>query len=163
MHRRGLRPRAIMNLMQELSGFRAKMSIPGDGETDIFEFSRGGKQGGVETPDEFNMLMDDAMDRLVWQWHIADFGFKLDDGSAITHLVWADNVWLVAESPATLQKMVEDLTQAVVSIGLIWKASSLQVMAGGSAAREACPLIAEVAGGTRLEYHQVMSMQFWDR
>ena len=49
---RGASPLLVAAHMRELAGLRATMSIAGAGETLPFAYSKGGKQGGVETPDE---------------------------------------------------------------------------------------------------------------
>ena len=52
---RGLEPPAVGSLLRELSGLRACISIAGAGSCHPFDFQRGGKQGGTETPVEFNI------------------------------------------------------------------------------------------------------------
>eukprot|EP00959_Pyramimonas_sp_CCMP1952_P323177 6762694-Pyramimonas_sp.AAC.1 len=43
-------------LLQELHGLRGRFAIPGAGDTEFFNYERGGKQGGVETPDCWNAI-----------------------------------------------------------------------------------------------------------
>ena len=57
---RGLNAHMIGNLMREISGFGAKTTLPNAASCPWFSFSKGGKQGGVETPDVFNMLIEAA-------------------------------------------------------------------------------------------------------
>ena len=114
----------------------ATISIPGAGSTEPFEFSRPGKQGGIETPDEFNMFMERMMSPLVKRWYERGWGFRLDSGVIVNHLLWADNVWLIAEKKDDLAAMIEELTLAITVSKLAWKASSLEVLAGGLAVNE---------------------------
>ena len=62
---RGLSFWATANLIREVSGFRAKMVIPTAGTTDLFDIVSGGKQGGAETPDEWNAYLEWIMTPLV--------------------------------------------------------------------------------------------------
>ena len=70
------------------------------------------------------------MDKLVMQWEAYGYGFTLEDGYALTHIAWCDNIWLVSERIEDMQIIVQDLTEAVQSFGLTWKISSLEVMSG---------------------------------
>ena len=42
---------------------------------EYFEFCKGGKQGGVETPVEFNMFMESNLEALVLSWQSRGYGF----------------------------------------------------------------------------------------
>ena len=44
--------------MRELLDLRAIVSISGAGRSSAFPYNRGRRQGGQETPDEFNMVSD---------------------------------------------------------------------------------------------------------
>ena len=59
---RGLHPESVACLLRELSGMHADITIPGAGSTPRFPLERGGKQGGVETPDEFNLFIEHIID-----------------------------------------------------------------------------------------------------
>ena len=48
---RGAHPYLVRAVLRELHSIQARIEIPGAGATDLFQFSRGGKQGGTETPD----------------------------------------------------------------------------------------------------------------
>ena len=133
MLQRGLHPMSVLALMRELTGLSATISIPGAGCTDAFEFSRGGKQGGIVTPDEFSMFIEYMMTPIVKRWHARGLGFRFESGVIVTHLLWADNVWLVAEKSEDLALMIQELSLAISLSKLKWKSSSLEVMAGGLA------------------------------
>ena len=60
--RRGLRPETVLTIMRELHGIEGVIKISGAGESEPFDFGRGGKQEGIETPD---LLMEDTMEPLV--------------------------------------------------------------------------------------------------
>ena len=99
--------------MLQLTGVQATMQIAGKGPSKGFAFTSGGKQGGVETPDLFNAVMEYLMKPLAETWTKRKFGIKLINQSLaefVHHLVWADNVWLSAEDMETLQIMFSELT-----------------------------------------------------
>ena len=49
---RGISSQMSAVLLRELSGLQAVMTLPAAGTTQNFSYSKGGKQGGVETPFE---------------------------------------------------------------------------------------------------------------
>ena len=86
------------------------------------------------TPDEWNLLIGYLMEALVKSWRVRRFGFILPDwASWITHVVWADKIWLIAASSEQLHTMTVELTEAVYGAKLKWKTSSLEVLRGGLA------------------------------
>ena len=60
--RRGMHPRLFCVLLRELTSLKGRISIPGAGTAEPFNFASGGKQGGVETPGEWNFLIEHLMD-----------------------------------------------------------------------------------------------------
>ena len=51
-------PLVVFNILRELSFVRARMKVPGCDVSDLYPFLRGGKQGGVDTPDLFNVVIE---------------------------------------------------------------------------------------------------------
>ena len=47
-------------------------------------------------------------------------------GERLAHLVWADNLWLIAEAKAQMQTMVDMTTKAIREAGFEWKKQSLE-------------------------------------
>ena len=110
--------------MLQLTGIQATMQIAGAGPSKGFDFTSGGKQGGVETPDLFNAVMEYLMEPLAESWTKRSFGVKRIDqnlAEPIHHLVWADNVWLLAEDRETLQIMLSELTASIYDARFKWK------------------------------------------
>ena len=94
---------------------------------------RGGKQGGVETPEVSNTVLEWALEPLARSWRERDMGFSFDDNSpALTHLLWADNIWIIAGSMEEFLCMTRELTDTILSIGFRWKDVSLEYMPCGS-------------------------------
>ena len=48
----------------------------------------------------------------------------------VNHMIWADNVYLVASSTTELFKMFEELTAAIYNNKLRWKGGELKYMTG---------------------------------
>ena len=67
------------------------------------------------------------LDLVVPVWHESDFGINLN-GRRYTHLVWADNIWLLSTEPDELQKMVKSMTAVLNANGSEWKCDSLMFM-----------------------------------
>ena len=94
---------------------------------------RGGKQGGVESPEIFNAVLEWVLEPLVRNWLERGHGFRFDDddGMLLTHLIWADNIFLLSLSIDQFHDMVAEITEVVESIHFRWKSSSLQFMLCG--------------------------------
>eukprot|EP00973_Karenia_brevis_P026651 3676558-Karenia_brevis.AAC.1 len=95
---RGLPASLVAVLMREVSDMKAILSIPGAGDTYPFEFQRGGKQGGVETPDEWNWLIEETLEPVVDKWTRLGWGVCFETGELVHHAVWADNIIILAAS-----------------------------------------------------------------
>eukprot|EP00973_Karenia_brevis_P047533 6597089-Karenia_brevis.AAC.1 len=115
-------------LLQELIGVKATMYVPGAGATSGFEFQCGGRQGGVETPDEFNALLEAAFGELIASWTSRGYGILLEPFGLLHHAIWADNIILLAASVEQMTTMTTELTHTLHSWDLLWKPSSLKVM-----------------------------------
>ena len=85
--------------------------------TSKFEFSGGGKQGGVETPDQWRAMFEHLCEPMISHWNELGSGFTLDDGSgqpptAINHAIWVDTSELAAKKYTMVQFMIDQLTAA---------------------------------------------------
>ena len=143
---RGVKPLNVGLHIRELTGMQAFIELPHVGKTDLFDFSRGGKQGGIETPDEWRAVLDYLLDDLVAKWQIERLGFLFPGDSEdsnseliVSHAIWADNVVLFARDVPMLQQMISDLDAAIAAFRhskgnryLAWKAGSFEFMVGAS-------------------------------
>eukprot|EP00973_Karenia_brevis_P049136 6815139-Karenia_brevis.AAC.1 len=68
------------------------------------------------------------MEPLAKRWEEQGYGFKVEDGSNIHHLVWADNLFVIAASAEQGLDMMVELTKEFYSHGFSWKQGSLQAM-----------------------------------
>ena len=78
-----MRPEHVCCLVREFSGFWARLEVPTAGHTKWFPFTTDGKQGGVETPDEFNVFLESALTPVVVSWTRREFGFEVGDGARV--------------------------------------------------------------------------------
>ena len=73
--------------------------------------------------------MDDILADTVRSWAERCFGVALEDAQeAISHLVWADDIWWFSDSWSDFCTMSQDLTWALADGHLSWKPSSLQYL-----------------------------------
>ena len=111
---------------------RGNMVLPGMPASERFDIQRGGKQGGVETPEVFNAMIETLMSPLVRLWRDKGYGFKYGDyEDTLTHLVWADNIYLITRSLQEFQAMSQELTNAIYAHRFRGKASGLQILTAG--------------------------------
>ena len=129
---RGCSPQLACVCLRELTGIQAVATLPGAGTTQPFVFEKGGKQGGAETPEVWNAVIDYLLEPLVNSWEERRMGFSLGhsttDFRIITHAVWADNVVVFASDSVALQQMLSELAQAIAEGRFRWKPSSLEVL-----------------------------------
>ena len=87
-------------------------------------FTKCARQGGMESAYAWNMVMYMVLDLLVPLWYDSGYGVTLN-GRRYTHIIWADNVWLLATCPEDLQKMINSLADIFHHHSLEWKLDSL--------------------------------------
>ena len=163
---RGASAQVTALLMRELTGVEAVMTLPCAGTTSPFNYTRGGKQGGVETPEEWNALIDYLLEALVTSWASKGYGIKLCDGDnavgsdacLVSHAVWADNIFLFATSTVMMQTMVAELCACISQAELDWKPSSLEFLCAGTLSNETSHAISIEQSGSTLVYKQVPQM-----
>ncbi len=139
---RGVSPLDVGLHMRELTALTATITLPFVGSTAPFAFNKGGKQGGIETPDEWRAVVDYIMEPIVISWNERNVGFQLRDTETnvlVNHAVWADNIVLFASSYSEMQLMIGDLNRACATYTsrsgvrhLCWKPDSLECIASGT-------------------------------
>jgi hypothetical protein len=156
--KRGLHPQQVCCLLRELSGMMAQISIAGAGSTARFPLERGGKQGGVETPDEFNILVEVILEPLANSWAARGFGFAMDNSVHINHLVWCDNIYIVSSDEKQFEVMAQELTDAIYEYRLSWKPSSLECLRIGMAGGPGLDVQVKTGEGTHISFKNVEMM-----
>ena len=157
---RGIHAELVSCLMRELTGLQASITIPSASPTDRFTLEHGGKQGGVETPDEFNILIEHILAPIVKSWTERGYGFKLDAGMLnLHHLIWADNIYILAASHVQFQTMCQELTMAIYSHKLKWKQSSMEYLAAGPQDEDTNMTRLDILNESPLHIRRVESME----
>ena len=91
LRQRGVRPGRVAANARELTVLQAVISLTGAGDSEPPPFTRGGKQGGVETADEWNALIEFVLGPIVNSWADKHWGVDLD-GHLINHAIWVDKI-----------------------------------------------------------------------
>ena len=92
---------------------RTKLCYGGQIVTDEVETARGVKQGAPSSCSLFNAVMD-----LVTSSTRADMGAEVAKGARVSHLLFADDTVLVANTPELLQLCLEKFTDELEGVGL---------------------------------------------
>ena len=98
----------------------ATLSLPGGHTTSPFPFQRGGWQGGVNTPDEFNTMLEHMLGPIVQEWRCKNIGFTLN-GQELFHLLWSDNLIFVANRMNEMQYMMDQINSKLEDNGYTLK------------------------------------------
>ena len=78
-----------------------------------------------------NRQMEHALEDVVAEWESLGYGLWCGTEGRIIHLIWADNIWLIAGSRIEREIMQTDLNRAIEKKDLEWKPASLLVMSIG--------------------------------
>ena len=92
-----------------------------------FLYARGARQGGVESPDMWNQVLDNALRELAGRWGTEGVGRC---GQVLDHSCWADDLYAMAVTMNHLTRILEDMTNAIERLGMRWKEKSLTIVAG---------------------------------
>ena len=106
-----------------VGGKSACINVLCAGKSRPFSFQRGGKQGGIVTPEEVNILLETVSSDLVFFWNAVGFGIAMGD-TLFNHLTWADFIILGAPDEETFKVMTQQLTDAIHDVGLAGKPAS---------------------------------------
>jgi hypothetical protein len=89
-------------------------------ESKEFSITRGTKQGDPVSPQLFNSLLERAIASIKDRWVKNGWGIKVGPSREdhLTNLRFADDLLLVSRSLTVLQKMLQELRQAVGDVGL---------------------------------------------
>ena len=95
------------------------------------------KQGGKESPCLFNLMMRSVFRALQDKWNMLRMGVKMrnsevrqkEDG--VSHMIFADNCYLFAESREQIIKMIGGVTEELKKRGLDWKEDQMEQISWG--------------------------------
>ena len=117
----------MLLLTKESIGVQAVLVISLVGRTRPVSIGKGVVQGRVDGPFRFKSVMDVILKRTINKWTAANVGIMVGT-VRLTHIVWADNVWLFANSHDMYNKMVGILSCELYRAKLRWKPASLEYM-----------------------------------
>lgn len=134
LREQGAPVRLIAALLQELSFVDLDLSLGGCHLDDSLPYTRGGKQGGTETPRIFARVFDAALAPVLDSWAYAGYGFFLPEmNMTVTHVIWADNLYVVGSSKQMVADMLALASLALAPWNFTWKPSSLACLSNAAA------------------------------
>ena len=119
---------AYITLLRDLyNGATSTLKLHRDSDT--IKLQRGVRQGDNLSPKLFTACLQDAIiNKINWE----DKGINID-GEHLSHLIFADDIVLVAKSPEELESMLTDIHLASKPVGLSMNLSKTNVMLNESA------------------------------
>ena len=100
-------------------------------------FDKSIKQGGKESPCLFNLMMRSVFRVLQEEWKVLRMGVKTrnsvgqQEEDRVSHMIFADNCYLFAESKEQILKMIGDATEEQKKRGLDWKEDQMELISWG--------------------------------
>ena len=107
MQEKSVPPILIAAWVRELRRSRSIFALDADTRSEPVARTRSLLQGDPAAPALFNIALDHPASKFISLCARRGWGFKLDDGSLVSMILFADNFWLVASSPQSLAKMTE--------------------------------------------------------
>ena len=119
---------AYITLLRDLyNGATSTLKLHRDSDT--IKLQRGVRKGDNISPKLFTACLQDAIiNKINWE----DKGINID-GEHLSHLIFADDIVLVAKSPEELESMLTDIHLASKPVGLSMNLSKTKVMLNESA------------------------------
>ena len=81
----------VRALLEESLNLTASSEFPGAEPTDDLQFGYAIRQGGVESPWEWDTVLRHLLINLVSSWEAGGFGIQMPCTTKVTRIVWADN------------------------------------------------------------------------
>ena len=115
-------PKAYIDILKDIySGGTSSIRLHKD--SDRFVLERGVRQGDTISPKLFTACLEEVFMNICW----VNKGVVVD-GERLTHLRFADDIVVFAESGEELQSMIKDLKEASQAVGLEMNLSKTKVM-----------------------------------
>ena len=92
-------------------------------DSEPFQLKRGVRQGDTSSPKLFTACLERAFQQLNW----SEKGIRID-GEHLSHLRFADDIFVCAPTKEQLQEMLAELNQASKSVGLHMNFSKTKIM-----------------------------------
>ena len=120
--------------MRELAATVATARLGNVGFARPVGHSKGGKQGGKDTPDIWNRLLAATLGKLPRQWRARGWCVRIvgADGGCqdcvLCMLLWADNMFLLAPHKHQMLLMLKDVHLHLAAVGMKLKAGEITMM-----------------------------------
>jgi hypothetical protein len=125
----GCPPGLAASVLCELAACECYLKIHDEPMAESVLLFGAGRQGSSDTPSLWARVLDHALLLAQNIWHARGWGFPLgDDQPLVTHLFWADDIYLIAQTPSMIGDMFECLSGVLADFGLTWKESSLKLL-----------------------------------
>ncbi len=127
-------PKLVLAFMRELSFGTGTLRFGDLVWEDAFSYTKGGRQGGCDTPELWKRYLNVALSRASRVWAEEGLGLILPSGLSLPGevrvdvLAWADDLFIVARSIPDLHRMWCILSTAFSDIALTWKPGSLEIL-----------------------------------
>ena len=128
MHEQKIHATIIVAVLAALSDMPATITLPGFGPCEPSPFTRGGKQGGRETPMVWTIFLDFILQPAVEKWNTYKYGLRdLDNfGEFANRCIWSDNLFLLADGVNQGARMTQDVMEAWEPWGLRLKTEDMK-------------------------------------
>ena len=146
-------------VMKQYYRKQAFLTIPGAGNSDSFPYVRGGWQGGINTPDQFNQVLRRHLEDIILGWETRGLGVTFGGKLIANHIFFADNGFILADKLEDGMLMMQQLTDRLYKIGFEWKPSSLQLMMVGADADQTIDRSLQLPHATSVKICQVSQME----
>ena len=103
-------------LLEEALDQTATAFVDGCEGANTFPFTRSVRQGGVEATFEWNVSTRYLLDLCTDVWIAKGYGVDLPIIGQTTHLVWADNIYVVARSYSAAKRKLQVLMRIFCKI-----------------------------------------------
>eukprot|EP00973_Karenia_brevis_P088274 12240296-Karenia_brevis.AAC.1 len=123
----GLHPQLVAAIARENCDLILQPGFPECPDVEPVPFNKAIRQGGMESPFCWNRSVEQMLSCLAPSWKARGLGVSLSDDYCVTHVVWADNFFLLAASEQAVQTMVIELSAGLMARGLSWKPTSLEI------------------------------------
>ena len=94
-------------------------------------FNKCERTGDTGAPKRWNWAVEHKFAQVQKNWSVRNFGLRLGRWR-FTHLVWADNMYLLANSIWMLREMLQELSDVMFHDNMFWKPDSLCFLTSGA-------------------------------
>jgi hypothetical protein len=117
MLKRGVSRCLIACWIRLLKGSKYNYILDDRTASGFFSKQRSVDQGDPAAPFQFVASADDALGSIVMQWESERRGITLDDGTCITHFMFADTSWPVCTTVEDLVHKISEINEALKPAG----------------------------------------------